>query len=359
MGCGNGPGCREILTGPWGYWFGIPVSLVGAITYLGFVVATFVAWSPKRAAAAGAWGTVLVVCSLCLLTAAAWFLFVQAAIIHRFCVVCLVTHGLAASAGLLALVQSAGTNGFAAWRVSWAVPVVFGAAAVIIVGQTQLRPQTHVVREVGKQIISKTAANVTVKNISLFERTFELDLNHCPVAGGRNVPHHVVTLTDFTCYGCRILHGQLMQARQTFSNQFSIVCLPVPLDQSCNSTITEVYPEHTNACQYARLALAVWGANQDLYAKFDEWLFSTPYAPPLDQATDMAGGLIGREQLAAALEAPWIDAQIQTNVQIYKLMFEKIGKHSLPQLIVGKHVAIGTFANPAALHELLLPELSK
>src|SRR5439155_5088037 len=121
----------------------------------------------------------------------------------------------------------------------------------------------------------------------------------------------------------------------------------------CNHTVTEVYPPHTNACQYARIGLAVWGAKKDQFAEFDRWVFQSPYPPSLEETAQFAARLVGQHALERQLHDRWIDEQIHRNVQIYEISFHKLGQHSLPQLIAGTNLTTGTFSRMEWLLHLL------
>lgn len=71
-GCGGGP-CEQVLASRWSVVFGVPVTVFGALVYLGLIAAP-TSWG--RRAALPLLGAVLG--SVC------WFLFVQAVLIGRF-----------------------------------------------------------------------------------------------------------------------------------------------------------------------------------------------------------------------------------------------------------------------------------
>ena len=71
-------------------------------------------------------------------------------------------------------------------------------------------------------------------------------------------------------------------------------------------------------------------------------MFATDKAPPLAQAVTRAEQLVGTEALARAAKNPWIEAQIQFDVAVYDLAY-RARQGSMPQLIIGTNVAVGTF----------------
>jgi hypothetical protein len=67
---------------------------------------------------------------------------------------------------------------------------------------------------------------------------------------------------------------------------------------------------------------------------------------------DYAGQLVGTNELAKALQDPWIEQQIQTGVNLYATNYTHYGHGNMPQLIVGTNFVEGTLP-PDALYKLL------
>jgi hypothetical protein len=76
---------------------------------------------------------------------------------------------------------------------------------------------------------------------------------------------------SWSCLRCRrFLHGLLDRCLRRYgAEQIAFVLLPVPLESRCNPAITVVEPGREGACEYARLALAVWQAAPERFAEFD------------------------------------------------------------------------------------------
>jgi hypothetical protein len=108
---------------------------------------------------------------------------------------------------------------------------------------------------------------------------------------------------------------------------------------------------HTNACHYAILGLAVWRADHSKHRQFDDWVFAPERPPPIALARQYAVGLIGAIAFEKAMRDPWVAQQLEQDVAIYEAAYrEKQG--SMPQLILGQSVAVGTFP-PEELYRLL------
>ena len=109
-----------------------------------------------------------------------------------------------------------------------------------------------------------------------YEGMFAVDLQDVPVIGVPTNAQVVVSLFDYSCHYCRLMHPIIQEVQRAFSNELVIISLPMPLDEKCNRTITRTSRPHTNACLYAHLGLAVWRANPAKHPEFDEWMMSGP-----------------------------------------------------------------------------------
>ena len=151
------------------------------------------------------------------------------------------------------------------------------------------------------------------------------------------------------------MHGVLLQVQRSFSNQLGIISLPMPLDPVCNPIVKKPHPDHVNACEYARIGLAVWRARPAAYTKYDDWVFASERPPSIEGAHRYATELVGVMPFQAALADPWVNEQIQRDIAIYDAAY-RAGQGSMPQLIIGNKVAVGTMPIEN-IYQLLLDEL--
>ena len=179
----------------------------------------------------------------------------------------------------------------------------------------------------------------------IYGGSFQLDLHDVPVIGVPTNEHVVVSLFDYTCHHCRLMHPLLVEAQQMFSNNLVVVSLPMPLDPTCNQTMQRHHPLHTNACEYAKLGLVVWRADRTKHHEFDDWLMAGEKPPSLAEAQQHAAQLVGAPAFARATQEPWAEQQLKINVAIYETAYRS-GQGSMPQLIVGQNVALGTYLKP-------------
>src|SRR5262249_8227070 len=101
LGCGSGSGCRELLSGRWAYWFGIPVSIPALAIYVSMFGATFFLSPSQPFLRQRAARSLLVSLSILVIGAALWFSILQVFVIKRFCPFCLTAHALATAAALV------------------------------------------------------------------------------------------------------------------------------------------------------------------------------------------------------------------------------------------------------------------
>ena len=189
--------------------------------------------------------------------------------------------------------------------------------------------------------------------LSLYDGRFQFKLDEVPMMGSPDATNLVVSLFDYTCHHCRLLHPMLREAQHRFSNQLGIVSLPMPMATNCNPAIVRYMRPHANACEYAKLGLAVWRANPGAFAQFDDWLFTPAQIVPSDQAKQYAAQLVGADKLEKALADEWITQQIHTDGYLYHSNYLKMGNSILPELILGPVISFGPLNSVQDLYKLL------
>ena len=302
-----------------------------------------------------------------MILAAVWFACLQLFVLKRICPFCMAAHACATIAAVIVLcrapIRPAPTKGWQAQKEVFVTPALLqmialaslGGLAVLIAGQTLHQLCTYLVKRSDPSVATKPESKAA-RQFSIYTGKFQLNLDEEPLIGASTAPHVMVSLFDYTCHHCRAMHGHLTQAQRTFSNQLAIVNLAMPLDSSCNRMVKRTYPAHTNACEYARIGLAVWRANRELLAQFDEWIFAPPSPPSLAQARSYAAE--SRQKVfAEALQQQWIDDQIQRHVAIYEASFLQDRNGRMPQLIIGDAFISGPLNQVSDLYGLLSKEL--
>jgi hypothetical protein len=166
--------------------------------------------------------------------------------------------------------------------------------------------------------------------ISLLDRKAEIDIYQHPILGSPEARHVVVKLFDYTCPHCRVMHGHLQAARQQFGPDLAIVMLPVPMNSSCNQFVLRTDAKHVEACELAKLALAVWGADAARFEAFDAWLFAPDHPPTAVQARAKAVELVGEAALNRELGDWRLGDRLAIGVKLYHLA----GQGAIPKVLV-------------------------
>jgi hypothetical protein len=146
------------------------------------------------------------------------------------------------------------------------------------------------------------------------------------------------------------------------TNSFSIIALPAPLDSTCNPRVRVTPAKHKNACEYAKLGLALRRCGSDVFQKYDEWFYGGGSIPTLDAAREEARMLAGKEALENALADPWVNQTLKKGVTLYEQNGRETKMYRIPQLIVGDTLNIGPVRNLDELVRLLkehLPEAGR
>ena len=392
VGCGPGSGCDEVLKSRWAYVLGVPVSALALVVDLGLLLTTF-ACGPKSSVKQrrGAW-EILAPGAVLVLGAALWFVALQAFVLQRFCPWCMTAHICGALAAILLLIRVPFTAAAeknekspAIWQSTLIrlAGVALLAVGLMGVAQTLVKRKTYTVTVV-PDVTTNAPAVVTQSNIpqavaqqtnvpppvtnavavvptpppviaptnafTVFGGQFTLDVDQVPVIGSPKAPLRMLSLFDYTCHHCQEMHERVIELHRQFSNTLAIVSLPMPLDGQCNRIMTRgTPPPHVNACVYARIGLAVWRAKPSALVPFDDWLFAAPTwrppvkrAPPLTEVTNKAIELVGAMMFDKACRDPWVEKQVQMNIDMYEASYKQFRNGSMPQFLIGTNLVTGT-----------------
>lgn len=335
-GCGPESDCDKVLSSRWAYAGGLPVSLFAAPVYAALLALSWrreVKWRP------------VIALSVLILGAAAWFVGIQFFALRAVCKFCMAAHAAGAIAAVIFLRRSP-------LPASPALPWVgAGAAAVLVLIAAQLlytapKPLVVTFEDPAEPAApSPKAAPV----FAVFGGQFKLDLQSVPVHGNPAAPSKVVKLFDYTCHHCRDLYHHFQPILARFSNELAVISLPMPLDASCNYLMKRTPPAHQNACDYARLGLAVFMADPAKTHEYEEWFFRPPRPPALTATRARAEELVGKEALAKALANPELDAQLKRNIDLYATNSRAARNGRMPQLIFKQGTTIGAIRSPEQL----------
>ncbi len=377
LGCGPASGCDAVLNSRWAYWLGIPVSLGAVATYL-FVLGAMLRMRSRLRGGGAVWiWPALRVVSWLILGAALWFVGLQVAVIGAFCPYCMTAHMCGAIMALIILCRGgAGERGEGmptprlgetrGGRRGAELLLAILGIVILIGGQLAYEPKTYRVAETGGAVVRKEAesrpavaqsagnpvAALPRRTLSLYDGLFELDLRQVPLFGSPDAPHVIVSIFDYTCRHCRAIHAPLLEAQRRFSNELAIVSLPMPLDPECNRLLKRPIAEHTNACAYARLGLAVWRVAPEKLRAFDDWIFTPTRPVPPEVAARYAMELTRTNVAAQAAQDDWVHQQLELNIRLYETNHFRFRRDTLPQLLIGSNIISGTFRE-ADLYRML------
>ncbi len=350
-GCGVGSGCGIVLNSHWSSVWGIPVSAGACLMYLGMAVALVLlrpTASPRLQR--GLW-MALFTGALLAVGGSIWFTMLQWRSVGSFCQYCMVTHTLGLTAGVLLILLTPVTR---TAKTSTTIP---GAAslsprhALLAVGVALCLMGGLI----GAQLLQRPAPP---RSVALLQGQLAVDVSELPKLGNPQAPLVVISLFDYACPHCRVMHEQLAEAQQVMGDDLLIVPLPVPLDAACNPNIVETEPRFIGSCERARLALAVWRARPAAFAGFDAWMFQSPQPRSVEDARAEAVHRVGEPALAAALADPWIDQVIQQSLSLHEKTAGPDGWYiAVPKLITPRHIITQTHPSATSLIQALRADL--
>jgi len=322
VGCGTESGCDNALGSRWSQFFGIPVSVLAGVVYLALLITT---WRPSRPLY-GAF-------AICLTGAALWFIGLLYFDIKAVCPWCLAMHTIGIITSLvliLSLHQLPASNP----RTPLRFAPLGAVAALLVLALGQLlgpKPDTHArTTEVVRDADQGKRAEGRV--VSFFKGRKHYNAVTMPHLGPSGAKHVMVKYFDYTCSSCRDVHEHLHFVTESHPDTFCIILLPVPLNRACNPFFPASLTDHDHACELARLSLAAWRANPERWPEVHEQLFSRPVLPP-EVAEAAVGQIVGYDELAGALEDPWINQILETGINDFKQMI--LHTRAMPKLVVG------------------------
>jgi hypothetical protein len=145
------------------------------------------------------------------------------------------------------------------------------------------------------------------------------------------------------------MNAHLSVARQRFGDQLAIVALPVPLNIRCNPTAKGNGAGHEEACEIARLALALWRTDAKAFPLFHDWLFAVGRSRTLAEARGYANQLVDPARLRHYESGALVDKFIARHVKLY----ERSGQGTLPKIFTEKLTIKGQMRSANELTDVL------
>ncbi len=181
---------------------------------------------------------------------------------------------------------------------------------------------------------------------------FTLDVKQWPLLGKPDAPYVFVEMYDYTCPHCRNTHQAITGALKHYGDNLAILALPVPLDASCNPTVNSTGGGHAEACELARIAVAVWRIEPAKFREFHDWMFAANRSALA--ARQHAETLVDKEKLKKELSSGIPSQYISRHVKLY----EKVESGQVPKLIFPAVTLNGEVNSTASLCSTIERELS-
>lgn len=342
VGCAAGSSCDSVLGSRWSSLMGvIPVAGLAAGVYLAILLCLF--FVRDKEIAPLAW-KMLLVFGGAILGSAIWFFILQKWILGQFCKYCLATH----SVGII-------VTGLLWYQAHRSCPSkwnpVCGAAGLLLAAGLALFQLSTTPKFAYDRGDSANALPV-------------LKADETPVLGSEDAAYRINLMFDYQCSHCRKIHFAAKDIAESRPD-IAFVLVPCPLSYACNPYIpASGRDQFAGSCDLARLALAVWFAEPDKFAEFDEWLFTAEdpakgwYPRTVEAATLKAAQLLGGEQQLFEAER---NAAVNT---VFTKSFELFGrttmqgKSGIPRLVYQSQWIIPEVDDADGLMEILSKEFN-
>jgi len=337
IGCNQGTHCNIVLGSRWSFLFGIiPVSALAAGAYLTLLVCIILTGSRQTGIQEQQFllHAVLIICGA-ITGCAVWFIWLQSHMIRAFCPYCMTAHIMGIAISILSVI--------------WCIRKGTG----------------HIILNISAGIfIAAVLAFVqfTTTPRSLAERGFTNEPlrypnpKEMPVIGNPDARYKVTLLFDWQCSHCRRTHIMLPDAVSQLGDSIAVVCCPVSMSRECNPHISPGIDRFAGSCTFMRIGLAIWRNDPDAYKEYENWFFGTDLnqgwnPPTVDEATEMAERLIGKDRLDDAMRSRWMENYTWTVNELFGRT-SRGTTSAIPRLIYNGHILIpdaDTFADLAEL----------
>ncbi|HQX49441.1 MAG TPA: vitamin K epoxide reductase family protein [Planctomycetaceae bacterium] len=181
---------------------------------------------------------------------------------------------------------------------------------------------------------------------------FTLDVKQWPLLGKPDAKYVFVEMYDYTCPHCRNTHQAITGAMKQYGDNLAILALPVPLDANCNPTVNSTGGGHAEACELARIAVAVWRIDPAKFREFHDWMFAGTRSA--FAARQHAETLVDKDKLKKELSSDIPSQYISRHVKLY----ERVGSGQVPKLIFPAVTLNGEVNSSASLCSTIERELS-
>lgn len=351
--CGGlrGLDCESVLNSRWSTWYGIPVAVGGVVAHAMMLVGLLAVASPNRRHETTWW--LLRVIAGVVFGAALWFTFVQWKHLGAWCAWCMFDHAIGLMLAVLVLLFAEPGDGpmrrVSGWVVSSAL------LAVLIFGQELSSAgytQPIAWQEAGERWVEPAD---DANRLVLVGGGAEVDRTAHPMLGRADAEHVVIEVIDFTCKRCAWFADVLAGALDHLGPEVAVMVVFSPTAADCNKHVQTTPAFAADACDYVRLAAAVWLADPPSYVSYHHWLLDHQQGMTVAKAREHAESLVGNRRLDAALGSGRVDRLIERDVELARWLKVR----NLPGLVVGETVFAALPVEPMQLAGLIRQSLDR
>jgi hypothetical protein len=298
-----------------------------------------------------------------------WLIFLQGAVIKRYCIYCLTSHFFGTIAYGLTVFK---VPIWSQYRHSRLITGCISSAILtfMICVHIFVVPNMHASQDAADIEYALPAQNSGMiqfgqtkpssRTVHLLNNQLNFDIYKLPVLGSREAEHVMIELSDYCCPSCRKLDARMSQLREFYDLDFCIVFLPTPMNAECNPNVKKTPYGFKDACTLANYSMAVNIADQSKFEKYHEYLMKGNHPPSTAKARKKAEELVGAKKFEEALKDPRIKQWIGTATGVQGFIKAK----TIPRLISPKHVVSYSGGSKAGFAKLIknaldLPEIKK
>jgi uncharacterized membrane protein len=324
-GCSEEASCQLVLTSKWAFIAGVPVSLLGLLSYGSLVAISIV--QMKRSSHT--------LCrlefanALLIILAAAWFSFVQISLLHAFCPWCCCAHILAVIASFILIrFQLQERSKIPSTRPALLRPETLTPLCLVlglILFQSSANPPEHYRTS---QLPSNAQVTTLNQKISVYDGKFTIDPSQFPHMGSPTAKQSMIILTDYTCPHCRSLYHTLDELVQQQGGDISVVLLPAYRDPAAK----EVH----------RIMLTLWKDNIDTFETISSKILSEEIQATPQAVLAAAQNLTTNNFYESAWRhADWVGQSLQLSSEILASNDQELESPTLPQIMIGAQILQG------------------
>jgi protein-disulfide isomerase len=228
------------------------------------------------------------------------------------------------------------------------------ALTILLVCETSSVAQlgSYIALQETKQQAEATAPDQK-RMVSVSGGRIRLGVRDWPLAGDPEAKYILVEMFDYTCTHCRNTHEAIQGAFDRFGDDFALIALAVPLDRACNDTVRRTADHAAQACELAKLSVAVWRVDPKKFREFHDWMFTGTATPTYASARREAERMVGSEALTKELDKTMAAKYIARHVDMYK----RVGSGTIPKLLFPRSAIVGEITSGRDLSDMIEREL--